>query len=112
MSLVAYGIWKASRSATVSKYSWKAITTNGSISRFIREIGHEYPGCYNPAMAKEGKSKKTKAKRKDADSKAGKDEDEDSSSEEIELEPVKSKKGEPDDNLRRRAEWFQKRTGG
>jgi hypothetical protein len=93
-------------------YVQLAVTTNGSISRFIREIGHEYPGCYNPAMAKEDASKKTKAKSKDADSKAGKDEDDDSGSEEIELEPVKSKKGEPDDNLRRRAEWFQKRTGG
>jgi len=29
-----------------------------------------------------------------------------------ELEAVRSKKGEPPDNLRRRAEWFQKRTGG
>ena len=38
--------------------------------------------------------------------------DEASGSEAIELEAVKSKKGEPDDNLRRRAEWFQKRTGG
>jgi hypothetical protein len=28
-----------------------------------------------------------------------------------ELEAVQTKKGEPDDNLRRRAEWFQKRTG-
>jgi hypothetical protein len=29
-----------------------------------------------------------------------------------ELEPVKSKKGEPSDNLRRRSEWFQKRRSG
>jgi hypothetical protein len=28
-----------------------------------------------------------------------------------ELEPVRSKKGEPADNLRRRSEWFQKRSG-
>ncbi|MGH9874395.1 MAG: hypothetical protein ACRD9S_18225 [Pyrinomonadaceae bacterium] len=62
-------------------------------------------------MAKEDTSKKSKAKG-DTDTKAAKDDDEESDSEEIELEPVKSKKGEPDDNLRRRAEWFQKRTGG
>jgi hypothetical protein len=48
------------------------------------------------------------------DSKAAADKDKsgsdvDSSSE---LEAVKSEKGEPSDNLRRRAEWFQKRTGG
>ena len=42
-----------------------------------------------------------------------KDEEDDSSdSGAIELEPVKSTKGEPDDNLKRRAEWFQKRHGG
>ena len=29
-----------------------------------------------------------------------------------ELEAVKTKKGEPADNLRQRAEWFQKRHGG
>ena len=65
-------------------------------------------------MAKEDTSKKTKGKGGDTDAKAKADEDEDDDegSEEIELEPVKSKKGEPDDNLRRRAEWFQKRTGG
>ena len=63
-------------------------------------------------MAKEDTSKKTKTKGSSA-SKAEKDEDEDSGSEEVELEEVKEKKkGEPDDNLRRRAEWFQKRTGG
>ncbi len=43
--------------------------------------------------------------RSDEDKDAGAD----SSSE---LEGVKTKKGEPADNLRRRAEWFQKRTGG
>ena len=57
-----------------------------------------------------GKSKDTasKASTKDDDE----DEDEDAGSEPVELEAVKSKKGEPDDNLKRRAEWFQKRTGG
>ena len=59
------------------------------------------------------KKKAGSSKSKDAASKAStKDEDEDAGSEPIELEAVKSKKGEPDDNLRRRAEWFQKRTGG
>jgi hypothetical protein len=62
-------------------------------------------------MAKEDTSKKAKTKGS-GKAKAVKDEDEESDSEEIELEPVKSKKGEPDDNLQRRAEWFQKRTGG
>jgi hypothetical protein len=50
--------------------------------------------------------------KKDADKKAGDEKDEPSGSDEIELEGVKTKKGEPDDNLRRRAEWFQKRHGG
>ena len=49
--------------------------------------------------------------KKDADKKAGDDKDA-SDSVAIELEPVKSKKGEPADNLKRRAAWFQKRTGG
>ena len=47
---------------------------------------------------------------KPASDKSGADEEEaadtDSSNE---LEAVKTKKGEPDDNLGRRAEWFQKR---
>jgi hypothetical protein len=58
------------------------------------------------------KKKAGSGKSKDDTSKAGNDEDDDAGSEPIELEAVKSKKGEPDDNLRRRAEWFQKRTGG
>jgi hypothetical protein len=62
-------------------------------------------------MAKEDTSKKTKAKGA-SKSKAADDEEDDSGSEPIELEAVKDKKGEPDDNLKRRAEWFQKRTGG
>lgn len=78
---------------------------------YSRQIGREYPGCYNRTMAKEDTSKKRKAKG-DRAAKAGKDEEEETYSEEIELEPVKSTKGEPDDNLKRRAEWFQKRTGG
>jgi hypothetical protein len=28
------------------------------------------------------------------------------------IKPVKKKIGEPRDNLRRRAEWYQRRTGG
>ncbi|MGH9931153.1 MAG: hypothetical protein ACREA9_18245 [Pyrinomonadaceae bacterium] len=70
-------------------------------------------------MPKEATTKKDATRRgKDGnaaaktDEKANDDKDEASGSEEVELEPVKSKKGEPDDNLRRRAEWFQKRTGG
>ena len=60
------------------------------------------------------KKKVRSKKSKDTASKAGQDEDEDEDDapEPIELEAVKSKKGEPDDNLKRRAEWFQKRTGG
>ena len=50
--------------------------------------------------------------KKDADKKTKDDKDEASGSEAIELEAVKKKKGEPDDNLGRRAEWFQKRHGG
>ncbi len=60
------------------------------------------------APKKKAKSRKSK----DAASKASKGKNEDAAPEPIELEAVKSKKGEPDDNLKRRAEWFQKRTGG
>jgi len=68
-------------------------------------------------MAKEDAPKKKagSSKSKDTASKASTrddDEDDDGGSEPIELEAVKDKKGEPDDNLKRRAEWFQKRTGG
>jgi hypothetical protein len=39
--------------------------------------------------------------------------DDDAEREPVDLEPVKGKKkGEPSDNLRRRSEWFQKRTRG
>ena len=48
----------------------------------------------------------------ETDKDEGKGEGDSSDSAAIELEPVKSKKGEPEDNLKRRAEWFQKRTGG
>ena len=61
------------------------------------------------------KKKAGSSKSKDAASKASakdEEEDDDAGSEPVELEAVKDKKGEPDDNLRRRAEWFQKRTGG
>jgi hypothetical protein len=59
-------------------------------------------------------TKATKGKDK---AEATKDKDDDSSAKEseaavVELEPVKTKKGEPSDNLRRRGEWFQKRRSG
>ena len=57
-------------------------------------------------------NEETTEKDAETDKKAGDDKDEASGSDAIELEPVKSKKGEPEDNLKRRAEWFQKRTGG
>ena len=68
-------------------------------------------------MPKENAPKKKagSSKSKDAASKASakdEEEDDDAGSEPVELEAVKDKKGEPDDNLKRRAEWFQKRTGG
>ena len=61
-----------------------------------------------------------KAKRDKKNAKATKqDRDDDSSAKKsgsespvVELEPMKTKKGEPSDNLRRRAEWFQKRRSG
>jgi hypothetical protein len=61
---------------------------------------------------------KAKAKRDKNKTEATKKErDDESSAEEgeptiVELEPVKTKKGEPSDNLRRRGEWFQKRRSG
>jgi len=62
-------------------------------------------------MAKEDKTKKKAGKEKTSSTK-DEEEDDDADPEPIELEAVKDKKGEPDDNLKRRAEWFQKRTGG
>ena len=56
-----------------------------------------------------GKDRNAADKNEKQPSDEGKDAGSDSSSE---LEAVRSKKGEPPDNLRRRAEWFQKRTGG
>jgi hypothetical protein len=57
-----------------------------------------------------GKDDTTDKAAGEKDKKSGSDKDEgkasDSSSE---LEPTHSKKGEPDDNLHRRSEWFQKR---
>jgi hypothetical protein len=44
--------------------------------------------------------------------KSGRANDKDSGKDEGELTPVKPKVGEPAGNLRRRAEWFQKRHGG
>ena len=79
--------------------------TNSTAAR----LGASIQVAIIPAMAKEDKKSKTKGS---ATSKADKDEDEDSGSHEVELEEVKEKKGEPDDNLKRRAEWFQKRSGG
>ncbi|HKB68406.1 MAG TPA: hypothetical protein VKC61_21275 [Pyrinomonadaceae bacterium] len=63
-------------------------------------------------MAKEDKTKKKAESKEKTTSAKHDDEDGDAAPEPIELEAVKSKKGEPDDNLKRRAEWFQKRTGG
>ena len=59
----------------------------------------------------------TKAKQHKDKNKATKDKEADSSEQEseptiVELGPVKTKKGEPSDNLRRRGEWFQKRRSG
>jgi hypothetical protein len=61
-------------------------------------------------MAKEDKTKKKAGKEKTSSAKD--EEQDDAAPEPVELEAVKDKKGEPDDNLKRRAEWFQKRTGG
>jgi hypothetical protein len=63
-------------------------------------------------MAKEDKTKKKAESKEKTTSAKDDDEDGDAAPEPVELEAVKDKKGEPDDNLKRRAEWFQKRTGG
>jgi hypothetical protein len=47
----------------------------------------------------------------ETDKESSRDKD-DSDGDEGELTAVKSKSGEPADNLRRRADWFQKRHGG
>ena len=48
----------------------------------------------------------------ETDRKSGRTDDDDSGGDEGELTAVNPKGGEPADNLRRRAEWFQKRHGG
>lgn len=100
---------------------------------------YQHQDCYNKPMPKddtkdgakkdtEKGTKKDAAKREGKRSKAaprthknvsgdkrgsdksGADDDEAADSDSSnELEAVKTKKGEPDDNLGRRAEWFQKR---
>lgn len=73
---------------------------------------------YNPAMAKEKDDDKPSRAKDDDKPPRAKDDDEATADDEaeresVDLEPVKTKKkGEPSDNLRRRAEWFQKRTRG
>jgi hypothetical protein len=90
------------------------VCVTGNRNSTTSKLGAGSPGCYNVCMPKEDAPKKKVrgSKSKNAASKASKDEDDDAAPEPIELEAVKSKKGEPDDNLKRRAEWFQKRTGG
>ncbi|MEP6569719.1 MAG: hypothetical protein ABJC10_08100 [Acidobacteriota bacterium] len=73
------------------------------------EIGVDQLGCYNAGMTKEDSTKKDAA---DKDKKTDDDKDAASGSKTVDLEATKTKKGEPDDNLGRRAEWFQKRHGG
>jgi hypothetical protein len=66
----------------------------------------------NEATEKESGNENSDAATK-ADKKSRSDEEEAAGSDlASELEPVRTRKGEPADNLRRRAEWFQKRTGG
>ena len=47
----------------------------------------------------------------ETDKKSGRTDEDDSGKDEGELTPVRPKVGEPAGNLRRRAEWFQKRHG-
>ena len=88
-------------------------------------IGSGALGCYNSLMPKGDKTKKESvAKRVDAigggkgskaaakADKKSRDDENDSSDSEVELEPVRPKIGESGDTLRKRAAWFQKRTGG
>jgi Skp family chaperone for outer membrane proteins len=72
--------------------------------------GAAIAGWYNDSMPKEKKKRARKNDKASAEEKAKKSEADSSA---VELEEVKTtKKGEPDDNLRRRAEWFQKRRSG
>ena len=79
-------------------------------------IGSHDRRCYNHDMRKEEAtekdrgSKDSKAATK-TDKKSDGDENESSGSE-VELEPVRPKIRESEDTLRKRAAWFQKRTGG
>ena len=59
-----------------------------------------------------GVSKKSNATPKRARKSRGEKREASGSDSSNELEAVRTKKGEPADNLRQRAEWFQKRHGG
>ena len=56
----------------------------------------------------DGSSEESKASNADNESRPDKDDDGDQG----QLTAIRKKTGEPDDNLRRRAEWFQKRHRG
>jgi hypothetical protein len=75
-------------------------------------IGH----CYNQDMRKEAATEKDRGRKGSKAAaktdKKSRDDENESSDPEVELEPVRPKIGESGDTLRKRAAWFQKRTGG
>jgi len=62
-------------------------------------------------MVDDDKNKKDRDAASETDKKSGGTDEDDSGKDEGELGPITPKTGEPADNLRRRAEWFQKRHG-
>jgi hypothetical protein len=55
---------------------------------------------------------KQEDERDDKDERASKGKDRDKKSQDVELSPSDEKRGERPDNLKRRSDWFRKRTRG
>jgi hypothetical protein len=81
-----------------------------------RRIGPQSHRCYNRRMASKDRNKKERVSEdrnaaSETDGKSRRADKDDSDGDEGQLTPVTPKVGEPPGNLRRRAEWFQKRHG-
>jgi len=77
----------------------------------ILRSGH---ACYTRPMASKAKDEQDSSSEDNSASNADKESrsDKDADGDEGQLTAIRKKTGEPDDNLRRRAEWFQKRHRG
>lgn len=92
-------------------------TSKAFKARVERQLGPHCEDRYNYRMSKDDEAKRDDATAKDrddaseTDKKSGRTDKDDSGKDEGELTAITPKTREPSDNLRRRAEWFQKRHG-